>query len=399
MAEILVLEQLGNLGIAFVGVADMNGRVRSVERRVKVNRVVALLGVFEENRKLGQPHVPFLDIVFAGNRPQVGDFGVFSQRHRDPVDVGKLVPRGVDSPEIGIAFHRPRRRVDRGHGLPRRHDRQLVIQRPAIPVLEQRYPAVESEILGLLRHCLLRRILGQELFEVMGRGISAAKVLESSARGEPAADGSAARQLRNEEGIRFRKFEGDRVVVDLLHDPVFAVDLELEERRGVDVLVEIDVLIPEHEIVRRKRLAVGPLGALAQENRCRLAIVADLPVAGEAGNDLVARVIEGEDLVERIDPVAVLVVGRSGESPAPVAAVFSDFAQRLHHKKLRRLGQAFIDRGQLSCLHLLGKNRGLLEGFREGLGVEDDLRSFQLSDQRRADFCGRRRRRLRDCRS
>src|ERR1700676_3309229 len=168
----------------------------------------------------------------------------------------------------------------------------------------------------------------------MGRAIRAAKVLESSARREAAANGGAARELRNEEGIRLGKFEGDRVVVDLLHHPVLAVDLELEEGRGVDVLVEIDLLIPEHEIVRRKRLAVRPLGALAQENRCRLAIVADLPVAGEAGDDLGARVIEGEDLVERIDPVAVLVVGRSGESSSPVAAVFSSFAQGLHNEKL-----------------------------------------------------------------
>jgi len=37
-----------------------------------VNRVVALLGVFEEDRQLGEPHVPFLNVVFAGNRPQVG---------------------------------------------------------------------------------------------------------------------------------------------------------------------------------------------------------------------------------------------------------------------------------------------------------------------------------------
>src|SRR6266403_5300660 len=155
----------------------------------------------------------------------------------------------------------------------------------------------------------------------MGRAIGAAEVLESSAGRESAADGGAARELRNEEGIRFGKFEGDRVIVDLFHHPVLTVDLELEERRGVDVLVEIDLLIPEHEIVRRKRIAVGPLGALAQENRGRLAIVADLPVAGEAGDDLGARVIEGEDLVERIDAVAVLVVGRSGESSAPVAAV------------------------------------------------------------------------------
>ena len=167
---------------------------------------------------------------------------------------------------------------------------------------------------------------------------------------------------------------------------------------GVDVLVEIDVVVPEHEIVRGERRAVGPLGALAQVDRRRLAVVADLPVAGEAGDDLGARVIEGQDLVERNDPVAVLVVGRSGERSAPVAAVFADFAQRLHDEKLRRLGQALVDRGQLSGLHLLGENRSLLEGLRKGLGVKDDLRSFQLSDQRRADFCGRRRRGLRDCR-
>src|ERR1700704_6333314 len=168
----------------------------------------------------------------------------------------------------------------------------------------------------------------------MGRAIGATEVLESSARRESATDGGAARELRNKEGIRFRKFEGDGVVVYLFHHSVLAVDLELEERRGVDVLVEIDLLIPEQEIVRGERRPVGPLGALAQENRCRLAVVADLPVAGEAGDDLGARVIESKDLVERIDPVAVLVVGRSGERSAPVAPVFSNFAQRLHDEKL-----------------------------------------------------------------
>jgi hypothetical protein len=55
VAEILVLQEFRNLGIAFVGIADVNGRVRSVERRVEVNGVVALLGVFEEDRQLGQP--------------------------------------------------------------------------------------------------------------------------------------------------------------------------------------------------------------------------------------------------------------------------------------------------------------------------------------------------------
>src|SRR5437899_7738265 len=95
-----------------------------------------------------------------------------------------------------------------------------------------------------------------------GWGIGATEVLESSARREPATDRRAARELRNEEGIRFGKFEGDRVVVDLFHHPVLAVDLEFEERRGVDVLVQIDLVVPEHEIIRGKRRAVGPPGAL-----------------------------------------------------------------------------------------------------------------------------------------
>src|SRR5213075_2686959 len=103
----------------------------------------------------------------------------------------------------------------------------------------------------------------------MRRGIGAAEVLEASARRESAADRGAPRELGNEEGIRFGKFEGDRVVVDLFHYPVLAVDLELEKRRGIDVLVEVDLLVPEHEIVRGEWRAVGPLGALAQENRRR----------------------------------------------------------------------------------------------------------------------------------
>src|SRR5256885_10285509 len=81
----------------------------------------------------------------------------------------------------------------------------------------------------------------------MRRAIGAAEVLESSTGRESAADGRAARELRNEEGIRFRKFEGDSVVVDLFHHPVLAVDLELEKGRRVDVLVEIDLLIPEQD--------------------------------------------------------------------------------------------------------------------------------------------------------
>ena len=212
------------------------------------------------------------------------------------------------------------------------------------------------------------------------------EILKAAARCEAGADRRAAGKLVEEERIWVRKFEGDRVLVDLAHLAVLAVDLEFEERRRCQVFVQVNVVVPEHEIVGGERLAIRPPGALAQIDRRRPAIIADLPVARETGDDLGAGVIEGQDLVERIDPVAVLVIGGTGERTAPVAAVLTDFMQRLDDEELRRIGQSLVDGGELARLHQRVERRGFLERLREGLRIEDDLRSLELADQRRANF-------------
>jgi hypothetical protein len=272
------------------------------------------------------------------------------------------------------------------HGVITGSSGQLRIERPAVAIPEERYPAVEAELLGLLVDRVLGGILGQELLQVMRRGVRAAEVLEAAARGEAGADGRAARELIDEEAVGLGKFEGDGVFVDLAHLAVLAVDLELEERRGHDVLVEVDVLVPEHEVVGGQRPAVRPLGALAQVDRGGLAIVAHLPVAREARDDLRGGVVEREDLVCGNDAVAVLVVGRAREGASPVAAVLADLVQRLDHKELRRLRQALVDRRQLARLHERVEHWRFLEGLGVGVAVEDDGRALELADERGAEL-------------
>ena len=105
MAEILVAQPLHDLGVTLVRVADVQRDVRTVEARIEMHGVVALLRVFQKHRQLGQVHMAFLDVVLAGDGAQVRDLAVLRQRHRDAIDVRQLVARGVDRPEIRIALH------------------------------------------------------------------------------------------------------------------------------------------------------------------------------------------------------------------------------------------------------------------------------------------------------
>src|SRR3712207_9012178 len=53
-------------------------------------------------------------------------------------------------------------------------------------------------------------------------------------------------------------------------------------RRRHQVLVPVDVLVPEHDVVGRERGAVRPLVALAQGEGDRPPAVGDLPALGDA---------------------------------------------------------------------------------------------------------------------
>src|SRR5512143_1440743 len=97
------------------------------------------------------------------------------------------------------------------------------------------------------------------------RGSAAtAEVLEAAACCKASADPGASSQLIDEEGISFRKLEGDREVIDFLHNAWLFVDLHFREWCGHDLWIRIDILEPEHEIIRGQWLAIRPLGAFAQ---------------------------------------------------------------------------------------------------------------------------------------
>ena len=99
---------------------------------------------------------------------------------------------------------------------------------------------------------------------------------------------------------------------------------------GTRSLFEVDVLEPEHEVVGGERRAVGPLHALAQEEREDLAVVADLPALGERRARSWCRCSpRTASLSSRRDAVAVLDVARAGEAAAPGAAVLADLSSGL----------------------------------------------------------------------
>ena len=79
MAEILVLDPLGDFRIAFVRIAHVQRDIGAVERGVEVNGIVAFRRVLQEYGQLGQRHVAFLVVVLTGDGTQVGDFGVLGQ--------------------------------------------------------------------------------------------------------------------------------------------------------------------------------------------------------------------------------------------------------------------------------------------------------------------------------
>ena len=120
--------------------------------------------------------------------------------------------------------------------------------------------------------------------------------------------------------------EPDRGRVDLLDGDGLAADGHHRQRRGDQILVLVDVLVPEHEVVGGEGVAVAPLHPAAEEERRGLAVRADLPGARDVGDELGARVVPVEQLVVVGDAVAVGGVEGTGEASPPRAAVLPDLA-------------------------------------------------------------------------
>ena len=129
-AEIDVLQPLGDLGIGVIAVVDLERGVGAVGAGVEVDAVVALLHVLQKDRQLGDVGVALLQVVLAGDGAQVEHLQVLGQRHLDAVEVGELVPLGIDLVIEGVALHGPVRRIRRRDGTPGPEHRQIGVEGP-----------------------------------------------------------------------------------------------------------------------------------------------------------------------------------------------------------------------------------------------------------------------------
>ena len=143
-AEVGGVEPLRHLGVRVVGVVDLERGVGAVQRRVEPDVVADLVPVLEEHRELGHGRVALLEVVLAGDGPEVEHLEVLGDGHLDAVDVRKLVARGVHLVEERVPLHRPGRVVDGRDRLPGRQHRQLGVEPPVPAVLDVRRPSRRS---------------------------------------------------------------------------------------------------------------------------------------------------------------------------------------------------------------------------------------------------------------
>src|SRR5215470_5031855 len=144
------------------------------------------------------------------------------------------------------------------------------------------------------------------------------------------------------------KLESDGGIVHLLHLPRLAINGQHRAFGRRQLIILMDVLIPEHEIIGGEGMTIGPLHALTQEHGKGAAIVGDVPAFGDIGGDFIAGIVPEQDFVMPATAIAVPVIGRTAEATAPRAAVFADLVHRLDHQWV--LTHPFLYGWQLPCL-------------------------------------------------
>ncbi len=223
-----------------------------------------------------------------------------------------------------------------------------------------------------------------ELLQVVRRcvgslDVAAATAATTTAERQTAAHSGEASQHVDEHRVRLRKLRLHSEIVDLDKFAWLAVDRKFGRGSRRELLVRVQVFVPEHQVIGGEGLPVRPLQALAQKQRRRAAAVFELPVFGHRRHDLDAREVDVEHLVGGHDPVHVFAVSRTGERPPPSAAVAADLVRGFEHHRFLR--QPLINWGQLPALDQLGQHGRFFECLGHGGGVGDDGRALELAHQ------------------
>src|SRR5438270_11334593 len=121
--------------------------------------------------------------------------------------------------------------------------------------------------------------------------------------------------------VRLGRDEPDRACVHLFDHDRLAGHHHHGQRGGHQVLVQVEVLVPEDEVVGGEGVPVAPPHASTEEQGGDLAVRADLPAASDVGDELGAGVVIVEELVVLGDAMTVGGIEGSGEAPTPGAAV------------------------------------------------------------------------------
>src|SRR6266542_3546784 len=374
--EVDTAEQLSELGVLVV--CEIEGDTDAAFLRVEAHLVPAALLVLDEHRQLGHAEERLLVVELARCRAQRHDLGALNSDVLHHTDVGKLIAVSVHADVVGVALEDPREGIrQRDLHDPRIHDRQLGVRLPAHECLDVRDPPVEFHGLGELVRRLLTHVLRVVSLEVVLRRIPAAPELLP----ERAAEVVGGRgQDPEEERVGLRRHVPHRVLVDLLDDHLLAVHKEVGAVAGVDLLVVVDVLVPEQDVVGGEWFAIGPLHPTAELHGDDLVVRAQLVGARDVRDDLAVLVVHEEEARRaRHEAMAGEVSSETtGDGLAQRAAVLADTVDGLDDELV--LPDPLRDRRELALLHERGELWGLLEGLRELRRIRDDHRAFEFPE-------------------
>ena len=191
-------------------------------------------------------------------------------------------------------------------------------------------------------------------------------------------------QQAGEQIVGHRKRQPHGEVVDLLDAAVLSIALERDRLHRHQLIVRIDVLEPEHEILRGQRLPIAPAQAAPQIDGGNLAVVAQGPGFRDVRRDAVACPIPCKQGIRpgHRTPRVPGIAG-AGKALAPGATVLADLVQRLDDQRVgaNPVGQFWQRAGGDPRRH----HRSLLELLGPLGGIKHHLWALELADQRAAD--------------